>query len=68
MHGVFYSLRFKFVIFLPFKAITKVFFQFLMFQNSESLKGLVVSDLRSESKGSLFESQYFLCAEVSSLQ
>ena len=29
---------------------------------------LVVSDLRSETKGSCFECGYYLCAEVSSLQ
>ena len=31
-------------------------------------KSLVVSELRSETKGSLFESSCWLCAEVSSLQ
>ena len=31
-------------------------------------KSLVVSDLRSETKGSRFESGCWLCAEVSSLQ
>ena len=31
-------------------------------------RGLVISDLRSETKGSRFESGCYLCAEVSSLQ
>ena len=34
----------------------------------ERVRSLVVSDLRSETKGSLFESGCYLCAEMSSLQ
>ena len=36
--------------------------------NALLMRGLVVSDLRSETKGSRFEYSYYLYAEVNSLQ
>ena len=58
------------LIFVQFKAnlVNSNFYYFNLFKTKLKARSLVVSDLRSETKGSRYEPGYYLCAEVSSLQ